>query len=149
MDRCALRTSDGAVLAVDTSTARSWWFAVGTGLVAPLVAWLAHRVAGLGLELGGARDVLVFLLAAPLLEEWVFRQGLQQALSRRWGWTHRANLVASAAFVALHAPTAGLWAVLWIVPSLALGEVWRRHRRLGLNVAMHAWFNACLWWMSA
>jgi membrane protease YdiL (CAAX protease family) len=149
MDRRAPPVADGAGPIADPRGARHGWFAVGVALAAPLSAWIAHRFAGLGLDLEGARDALVFLLLAPLLEEWIFRHGLQQALSRRWGAAHRANLVASIAFVALHAPTAGLWAVLWIVPSLALGEVWRRHRRLGLNVAMHAWFNACLWWMSA
>ena len=93
---------------------------------------------------------------APAVEELVFRQWLQQGLAQRLsrsasgraGGTDVPGLLAAGlaalAFAASHVPQAGMMAAWWILPGLALGEVWRRHERLWPCVALHAWFNLCL-----
>jgi len=121
------------------------WCLIG---VAPLVAWLGASL-GLSLNLSSVRDWLVFLLIAPVLEEWLFRSQLQHEVIRRFTGPHTANLLVSFLFMAFHWQGQGMLVFLWLVPSLALGELWRKHGNLLLNVFMHSWFNASLWWVSA
>lgn len=126
-----------------------WWPWLLPAAAALPVAALAHGLFGLGLVVGGWRDAAVFFALAPFLEEWVLRANLQAGLQRRLaGSGHAANAVASLCFAALHAPWAGWLCVLWCVPGLALGELWRRRASLAMNVALHAWFNLALWWWS-
>lgn len=123
----------------------------GFATVSLAAAWLAHHQFGLTLPAGSLWRVLAALLLYPLLEEWVFRAGLQHGLQK---WLVRvapllwagllANLLASAAFVALHAWIQGSAALWVLLPSLVLGELWRRWGNLLLCVLAHAWFNACL-----
>lgn len=136
-------------------TRRGGWLAVvlATPLAASGVAnWLQLP---LSFSPGaGAWWVLWALLASPLLEECIYRLGLQQPASR---WLeqhavsmagHGANLVAALAMVAVHMPGRGWVAMLWMVPALVLGELFRQTQRVSLCVALHAWFNLCLWWVS-
>ena len=44
----------------------------------------------------------------------------------------------------MHFPLHGMQALWWLVPALALGELWRHNRKLWLCVTMHAWFNVWL-----
>lgn len=123
---------------------------------APGVAWLSHTLLGLSLVPADIPSWLWILLAAPLLEELAFRpllqRGLQQRLAtwlatRQWPINapgHLANALVGLAFVGAHGPQQGWSALWWIVPSLAIGESWRRQQRLWPCVFMHAWFNACL-----
>lgn len=129
-----------------------WWLVP----VTPVVAWLSVSVLGLRLAPASAWLALWVLAIAPLLEETVFRHLLQQGMAQRLrDWCpglggprdaagHWASVLASVAFAASHAPQAGWMAMWWLVPSLALGELWRRQQRLWPCVALHAWFNLCL-----
>lgn len=132
--------------------ATSWLHGAGVFLLmaaaAVPVGALAHRLWGLGLPVAGWRDAVVLFALAPWLEEWIVRANLQAWLHRRLRSGHAANAWSSAIFAALHAPVVGGLCVLWCVPGLALGELWRRCRSLGLNAALHAWFNLVLWWLS-
>ena len=141
------------MLAVRTATGLSrHWQTLACALLAPAAAWVALQ--GLHLPKAGppAWPLLLWpLLAAPLLEEWVLRSLLQQGLQQRLGdrWRARpaamaASVGASCAFALLHAPAHGLDALWWLVPGLALAELWRREQRLLPCVVLHAWFNACL-----
>lgn len=117
------------------------------------VAALAHALFGLGLPVAGWRDAAVFFVLAPLLEEWVVRAQLQAWLEQRLRGLrhagHWAQVLATLFFAALHAPSAGWLCVLWCLPGLALGELWRRRSSLAMNAGLHAWFNLALWWVSA
>ena len=142
--------------------------ALGLALLAPVVAWGAHALLGLrlapGMQSGWGSGVVGTFLAwawalalAPLVEESVMRPllqtGLQQQLERLQidqltsavDWRgHAANLGAALVFAALHLPGNGVLAIWWLVPALALGEVWRRCASLPQCALLHAWFNACL-----
>ena len=86
----------------------------------------------------------LLLLAAPVLEETVFRAGLQETLLRRLSpGTAAANALTALAFMAAHLALrpSGLSA-LTVVPALALGALYQRRRRLAPCIALHALFNA-------
>ena len=89
----------------------------------------------------------VLLLAAPVLEETVFRAGLQEALLRRLSpgtaAAATANALTALAFMAAHLALrpSGLSA-LTAVPALALGALYQRSRQLAPCIALHALFNA-------
>jgi membrane protease YdiL (CAAX protease family) len=118
-------------------------------------AWAAHAWLGLSLRISGAWQALWVLAAAPTLEELVFRRLLQRELQFTFSKQQRipnlarfadhwANAAASLAFAAAHIPTQGLQAWMWLIPSLLLGEVWRRTQRLPVCIALHAFMNAAL-----
>lgn len=130
--------------------------AIVLAATAPPLAWAAAQLLGLRLAPASAWQALWLLALAPALEELVFRQWLQQGLAQQLR-THarfaRAGLdgaglaataLAALAFAIAHVPQAGAMAVWWLLPGLALGELWRRHQRLCPCVALHAWFNLCL-----
>lgn len=85
----------------------------------------------------------VLLLAAPVLEEAVFRAGLHEALLRRGTAAWATNVLTAGVFgcahVVLHNDPASGWVVL---PALAIGAVYIRWRRLRWCVALHAAMNA-------
>ncbi len=98
-----------------------------------------------------AREPLSFLLVAvahPVLEEIVFRGGLQPWLQRRRngacavaGFT-LANLVTSLVFTALHFffhPV--FWAAAVLVPSLVFGYFRDRHGGLTAPIVLHVFYN--------
>lgn len=137
---------------------RSWallgWPAA-MALAAPLLAWGAHAVLGRQIAPGAVSGWLWCLVGAPLLEEAIFRWGLQESLTQALGravgrqgsWLAHgaANLLASLAFVISHQPSLSLVGRLdLLVPSLALGLLWSQRRQYWLCVGMHAWFNLCL-----
>ena len=94
-------------------------------------------------------QALGLLLAAPLLEEIVFRAGLQEALLRRTDSALMANVVTALAFAAAHgAVHADAQAALTAVPALAIGLLYQRRRRLAPCLALHALFNAA-WLLAA
>lgn len=98
-----------------------------------------------------------FLLPAliyPVLEEIVFRGGLQPWIARQpWG-AHRvagisyANALTSVLFSALHFlfhPP--LWAALVLVPSLVFGYFRERHDSLASPIMLHVFYNAGYFWI--
>jgi hypothetical protein len=103
---------------------------------------------------------LGWLLLAALLEEIVFRGGLQSWLARQARWTRRigglslANVATSIAFALAHLwQHSALHAAAVLPISLVLGISLERSGRLWVPVALHAWFNALLfaasWWVSS
>ena len=101
------------------------------GLV--LIAWLLPP------------GVAVLLVVAPLLEELLFRGGVQEVLLRRGVRPLAANLVATLAFAVSHGVMRS-WplAVAVVLPSIALGLVYQRNRRVTPVVALHSAMNL-LW----
>jgi membrane protease YdiL (CAAX protease family) len=93
----------------------------------------------------GLNRVWVLLVLAPVLEEAVFRAGLQDALLRRWNAPLAANVVTALAFGLVHAAVRGDAAGFAVAaPALLIGAVYARWRQLRLCVALHAVMNA-LW----
>lgn len=123
-------------------------FAGGLLLIAPVVAWLGRYFMGLQLLTPSWGAAAWAFALAPLLEEYVFRSllqcGLQQRLPATWRAGHLANLLTAGVFVAAHYPAHGWRAAAWLVPALALGELWRRTGKLWPSVLMHSWFNLSL-----
>lgn len=106
----------------------------------PLVAAaaLAGAVAG-----GVPPRVLVLLVLAPLVEEVVFRLGVQEGLWRRGLGAWQANALTALAFAAAHVAVRGdPGAIAVALPALVLGAVYGRTRRLAPCVALHAAMNA-------
>ncbi len=95
----------------------------------------------------GSRPV-VLLLFAPVLEEIVFRLGLQQRLLTAGVAPVAANLLTATAFGALHAFTRS-WVLgaAVLLPALAIGRIYQRRRRVLPCIAAHAGMN--LVWLLA
>ncbi len=91
--------------------------------------------------------VVMLLLVAPLLEETVFRVGLQDALMRS---RHALSPTAAALALALVVALVHVWArqdllaLGVVVPAAAIGLLYNRWRRLRWCVLAHAAMNA-LW----
>ena len=88
------------------------------------------------------------LAVAPVIEEVVFRAGLQEALLRRPGLRAWATPLTALAFALAHLPAHGaLWAMATAGPALLVGAVYARTRRLAPCVALHAGMNGA--WLAA
>lgn len=97
----------------------------------------------------GLRIWFFIVLVSPLLEELVFRGGLQAWLYERTSLRHKpvfnisyANGLTSVVFAAFHLfsqPT--LWALSIFVPSLMFG--WARDKTGSVipSMVLHAWYN--------
>lgn len=142
--------------------------ALSLAALAPAAAWAAYTLLELRLAPGadpgwmpGATGGLVawvwVLALAPMVEEAVmrplFQTGLRQQLGRiqRQGWGtsndwrgYAANAGTALVFAMLHVPANGVAALWWLLPAVAIGEVWRRSASWPLCVLLHAWFNANL-----
>jgi len=94
--------------------------------------------------------VAMLLLLAPLIEEAVFRAGLQEWLLRRGLAPGRANVSTALAFAGLHALARLQWMAFAVaLPALLVGSVYGRWRLLRWCVLLHAAFNgAWLAWRS-
>ncbi len=115
---------------------------------------------GAALPDGLVRTLVLALLAYPILEEIVFRRGVQSGLrtcAESCGacppqWPATLSVTATAlAFGALHAAARGpLVGATVIVPALAIGALYERHRSLALCIVVHAGWNAAYlggaWW---
>ena len=86
--------------------------------------------------------VTVLVLLSPLLEECVFRAGLQEWLLRHGQTTQRANVSTALAFGALHAVARLQWAAFAVaLPALLIGGLYGRWRLLRWCVLGHAAMN--------
>lgn len=136
----------------------AWGLLLALWLMAPAVAWVVHQQWGWSLAAASAPWMAWALLGSPVVEEAIFRLGLQAQLERwlstaphPWLGRHAAACacaLASMAFASVHAPQHGWASVAWLAPGLALGAVWVTHRRWMPCVLTHAWFNLCLWLVS-
>ncbi len=97
----------------------------------------------------GLQVFFFIVLLSPVLEEFVFRGGLQawlyeQPKLRRKPYLNisYANLITSVIFASFHAFSQPLaWAASVIVPSLVFG--WARDKTQSVLpcIALHAWYN--------
>jgi membrane protease YdiL (CAAX protease family) len=96
---------------------------------------------------GSSQPWVVLLVFAPVVEELLFRAGLQEKLLRRGLRPLAANLIATLAFALLHGLMRS-WplALAVVLPSLVLGRVYQANRRLAPVVALHAAMN--LFWVA-
>lgn len=91
----------------------------------------------------GFGRILMLLVLAPLLEETVFRAGLQEALLQRLRRPDVANALTALAFALAHALAHGdARALAVVLPAWLVGRVYERGRRVRHCVALHALFNA-------
>jgi membrane protease YdiL (CAAX protease family) len=92
--------------------------------------------------------LFTLLVLAPLLEEVVFRGGLQETLLRRGTGAGQANLLTAAAFSAAHsaAGAGAAVAIATLLPALAIGAVYGRQQQLRWCIALHMLMN--LAWLS-
>ena len=129
-----------------------FWLALLAGPICWAVLWLL----GMRINLKPPATA-VFLMAAivyPLLEEIVFRGGLQGALlsrrefARRWNGLTLANVLTSLLFAAAHLLNQSLlWASLILVPSLVFGWARDRYARITPSVILHMVYNAGFVWL--
>lgn len=108
-------------------------------------AALALGLPGLAFEPASAPSVWLLAVMAAA-EEAVFRLGLQDwlegRLGARLGPVTAANAAASAVFALAHLPWhPPLWALAAFFPSLVLGALWTRHRRLAPCAIAHFAYN--------
>lgn len=114
------------------------------GLAALIAAFIAASAAALPAR------ALSLLLAAPVLEEIIFRVGLQQALLQRFEQQGRSatlavNAATAVAFATAHwLVQASALAALTLLPALVIGALYQRQRRLLPCIALHGLFNS-LW----
>lgn len=83
----------------------------------------------------------VLLLAAPVLEELVFRSGLHEHLLRR-GSADNATHLTTLAFGLAHAVTRGpALGLAVLLPAWLIGRLYQRQRRVASCIAVHTVFN--------
>ena len=100
---------------------------------------------------------LVICFLAPVIEEYVFRGMIMDAVGRRWSWRWSwrwsansgvsislANLIATLLFLGLHYLMRDpLTAVLVTLPSLYLGILREQSGRLSVCIGIHSFWNLC------
>jgi membrane protease YdiL (CAAX protease family) len=99
----------------------------------------------------GLSGAIIFCVSVAVLEEVIFRGGIQGGLLRKAVFglkllgLSRANWLTSALFAAAH-----VWQHPWaLVPgyfavSLVLGYFRERYKGIAVPVALHAWYNLVL-----
>ena len=131
-----------------------FWLAVAA---APVCWWLMLTL-GVPRRTDGPTlsAVLLIVLVNPVLEEIVFRGGLQdwlqkqRALQHRWGALSLANIVTSLLFASMHLfRQPPLWAALIFLPSLVFGWAKERHATLLSPILLHVSYNAGFIWLFA
>ena len=87
------------------------------------------------------------LVIAPVLEEWVFRAGLQEWLIRRAWRVPVVIAVSAAAFAAAHAWVYPGWTwLLLLMPGAALALLYQRTRSVCWCIGAHSAMNG-VWWL--
>lgn len=131
-----MRTHGAAEGGLDLS--RAWWgLACAAVVLAPVVMASGPAVDG------HLPRLLVLLVAAPILEEAVFRAGIQEALLRLPTAPWCANVTTAVLFGLAHAwLRADVSALAVVAPALLVGWVYTRTRRLLPCVLLHSALNA-------
>ena len=131
---------------------RSFWWACL--VLAPPLAWAA-AASGYGMARRTPGTDLALLALGAVLEELVFRGGIQAWLLRHWParalGVSLANLLSSLVFAAAHLWAHAPLAALGVLPvSLVLGAAYERSgERLGPPIALHLYFNLLLYGATA
>lgn len=113
---------------------------ISSGVLLAALLWLLGRNA---LD-SVSWPALWLVVGAPVVEEVIFRLGLQQELLQRlqprsaWLANGLTALVFSVAHELSHSP---VMALLTLLPALFIGHVYQRSRRLAPCIALHAFFN--------
>lgn len=100
---------------------------------------------------GGLPDAIVFCLSVAVLEEIIFRGGIQVWLLRKsnfrsslWGLSH-ANWATSSIFAVAHIWQHSWWLVPgYLAVSLVLGYFRERYNGIRVPVALHGYYNLAL-----
>lgn len=96
----------------------------------------------------GLRAAVVMMCVYPVLEEIIFRGGVQAALLHRCSWrvagVSMANAVTSILFALTHLYAhSPPWALATLGPSMLFGIFYERHgQRLGAPITLHCMANA-------
>lgn len=115
-----------------------WWL---LWLIAPitLINWPEAQLPSLSGQLS------LFIVAYPILEEIVFRAGLQHLLGRhlphRWGAISLSNALTSVCFAAAHAILLSPASIAVLLPSLLFGWCYERSNRIAFPIILHVAFN--------
>ncbi len=110
---------------------------------------IAHETLQLIVDNQGHRSIWVIIVAAtlcaPIVEELVFRMGLQTALLRLFGNPWPAIVISSGVFAGIHftvLPDNSWHAMVTLFAlGMCLGVAFERTKRLGVPIAMHIAFN--------
>jgi uncharacterized protein len=123
------------------------WVAVTLGIGASAFAAAGGR---LPISLTSAWGVLLLIVVSPILEEWLLRAGLHDALARRWpersrGWASPITLAVAVVFALAHAAVQWHWqGLLTLMPAWLIGWAYSESRSLGWAMSHHALANAAL-----
>jgi uncharacterized protein len=113
-----------------------WMVPIGTAVAALHVSGLQPQ------ECFDARFHFKLLLWGPVVEELVFRAGLQKLLMRKVEHSFVAIGITSVVFSLMHYGLSGnLESLAVFVPSVALGWVYQRTGSLLWTIALHIAFN--------
>jgi len=123
-------------------------------LAGPVCWWILVRV---GQPVVGPPALLFWLklsLLMPVLEEIVFRGGIQSALISKPVFAKRccgislANLITSLLFAVMHLISQPpMWAALVFIPSLVFGWARDRYNAVLPSVILHAVYNGGFVWL--
>lgn len=90
---------------------------------------------------------LLLLVIAPVLEEVVFRAGLQDWLLQQHIQAQASNVVTAMAFALMHGLTRSWLLAAWVfVPALLLGALYAHKRSLAPVVVLHSAMNLVWLW---
>ncbi|MFK7855953.1 MAG: JDVT-CTERM system glutamic-type intramembrane protease [Granulosicoccus sp.] len=127
-------------------------------LVAGPLCWMIMFWVGVPLRESPAslKSMAYLVVAYPLLEEIVFRGGIQPALSTRpilarsAAGISIANVITSALFAVAHLLNQSiLWSSLVFIPSLVFGWARDRHNTIVSPIILHMSYNAGFLWLFA
>lgn len=127
-------------------------------LAAGPVCWIAMYLLGVPLRESAVSlsSISYVVIAYPILEEIVFRGGIQPALAaqpalaRSFAGLSFANVITSVLFAAAHLLNQSLfWSALVFIPSLAFGWARDRHNTLVSPIILHMTYNAGFLWLYA
>lgn len=124
-------------------------------ILAGPACWLILITAGIPVT--GPPALLFWLkltVLMPVLEEIVFRGGIQSALisrsvfARSWCGVSLANLITSVLFASLHLISQPpVWAALVFIPSLVFGWARDRYNAVLPSVLLHSVYNSGFVWL--
>jgi len=124
-------------------------------LLAGPVCWLV--LVSVGQPSIGPPAIVVWLklsLLMPVLEEIVFRGGIQSALvskprfAKTWCGVSIANLITSLLFASMHLISQPpVWAALIFIPSLIFGWAKDRYNIVLPSIVLHAVYNSGFVWL--